>query len=412
MAILDPKSQLPERLKIYADQYRHELLDEVIPFWLRNSPDKEFGGFFTCLDQQGKVYDTDKFIWLQGRQVWCFSMLYNRVEKKQAWLDMALSGADFLEKYGRSASGDWYFSLERTGKPLIAPYNIFSDCFAVMAFSELYKITGLAKHRDIALETFSRILLRKDNWKGAFSKTVPGTRPLKNFALPMILANLSAELEHLQGDGYLYTMVPDLLTEILDQFYQPALGIVLENISPDGSFVDCFDGRLINPGHAIEAMWFVMDLGARLGKKEVIEKATQIALDMVEYGWDSQYGGIYYFMDAKGVPMQQLEWDQKLWWVHAEALVAMAKGYALTGNPACLTAFEKIHAYTWNHFRDPAGGDWFGYLHRNGALVSTMKGGKWKGCFHIPRSLFQVWKTFERLYTESVHENQQLSTPL
>ncbi|MDD2245247.1 MAG: AGE family epimerase/isomerase, partial [Dysgonamonadaceae bacterium] len=52
---------------ILENQYKSELLEKVLPFWLHKSQDKEFGGYFTCLDREGKVYDTDKFMWLQGR---------------------------------------------------------------------------------------------------------------------------------------------------------------------------------------------------------------------------------------------------------------------------------------------------------------------------------------------------------
>src|ERR1700676_2220150 len=110
----------------YIDLYRNNLLEDVIPFWLKNSSDKEYGGYFTCLDKSGEVYDTDKFIWLQCRQVWTFSMLYNQVEQRQQWLDFALQGADFLEANGRDTEGNWYFSLARDGRPLVQPYNIFS----------------------------------------------------------------------------------------------------------------------------------------------------------------------------------------------------------------------------------------------------------------------------------------------
>lgn len=109
----------------YAGQYKAELLDSVVPFWMNHSKDSEFGGYFTCLDRYGKVFDTDKFMWLQGREVWLFSMLYNKVEKRQEWLDMALHGAEFMKKHGMDAQGHWYFSLTREGKPLIQPYNIF-----------------------------------------------------------------------------------------------------------------------------------------------------------------------------------------------------------------------------------------------------------------------------------------------
>ena len=61
--------------KELAQLYKDTLLDNVLPFWEQNSIDWEQGGYFTCLDRSGKVYDTDKFIWLQNRQVWTFSML-------------------------------------------------------------------------------------------------------------------------------------------------------------------------------------------------------------------------------------------------------------------------------------------------------------------------------------------------
>ena len=66
---------------ILAEKYKKELLEQVVPFWLEHSQDRQCGGYFTCLLRDGKVFDTDKFIWLQGREVWFFSFLYNKVEK-------------------------------------------------------------------------------------------------------------------------------------------------------------------------------------------------------------------------------------------------------------------------------------------------------------------------------------------
>lgn len=111
--------------KQLAEQYKEELLDRVLPFWLEHSQDAEFGGYFTCLNRDGSVFDTDKFIWLQGREVWLFSMLYNKVEKRQEWLDCAIHGGEFLKKYGHDGNYNWYFSLDRQGNPLVEPYNIF-----------------------------------------------------------------------------------------------------------------------------------------------------------------------------------------------------------------------------------------------------------------------------------------------
>lgn len=378
---------------VLAAQYKTELFDNVIPFWLSHSQDKKYGGYLTCLDRQGNVYDTDKFIWLQGRQVWMFSMLYNKVEKRQEWLDCAIQGAEFLKKHGHDGNYNWYFSLTREGKPLVEPYNIFSYTFAAMAFGQLSLATGNQEYADIARRTFDTILSRRDNPKGRWNKAHPGTRPLKGFSLPMILSNLTLEIEHLIDQEIVEQIMEECIHEVMDVFRRPELGgIVVENVDQDGSLSDSFEGRLVNPGHGIEAMWFVMDLGERLHRPELIEKAVETTLKMVEYGWDKQHGGIFYFMDRKGFPLQELEWDQKLWWVHIETLVALLKGYQLTGSQPCLEWFEKVHTYTWDHFKDPDYPEWWGYLNRRGEVLLDLKGGKWKGCFHVPRGLYQCWK--------------------
>ena len=375
-------------------QYRDELLQNVIPFWLEKSQDKEYGGYFTCLDHQGNVFDTDKFIWLQGREVWLFAMLYNRVEKRQEWLDCAIQGAEFLKKYGHDGNLNWYFSLDQQGNPLVEPYNIFSYTFATMAFGQLSIATGNQEYADIAKRTFDIILSKQGNPKGKWNKAYPGTRSLKNFALPMILCNLALEIEPLLDEAFIEKTMDICIHEVMDVFLRPELGgIVVENVNADGSLSDTFEGRQLTPGHAIEAMWFIMDLGRRLNRPELIEKAVQTTLKMIDYGWDKEYGGIYYFMDRKGCPPQQLEWDQKLWWVHIETLISLIKGYQLTGNKECLQWFEKVHHYTWEHFKDPKHREWWGYLNRQGEVLLDLKGGKWKGCFHVPRGLYQVWKT-------------------
>lgn len=385
-------------LKELEQQYRSELLDNVIPFWVENSQDTDFGGYFSCLDRKGDVFDTDKFIWLQGREVWMFSMLYNKVEKRQEWLDCAIQGGEFLKKYGHDGNYNWYFSVDREGNPLVEPYNIFSYTFATMAFGQLSLATGNSEYADIAKKTFEIILSKIDNPKGKWNKSYPGTRNLKNFALPMILCNLSLEIEHLIDKDFLQRTIDDCIHEVMDVFLRPELGgIIIENVELDGSLSDTFEGRLMNPGHSIEAMWFIMDLGERLHRPELIEKAVKTTLTMIEYGWDKQYGGIYYFMDRLGHPTQQLEWDQKLWWVHIETLISLLKGYQLTGSKECLKWFEKVHEYTWSHFKDQEYPEWWGYLNRQGEVLLPLKGGKWKGCFHVPRGMYQCWKTLEKI---------------
>lgn len=384
--------------KQISSRYKRELLENCLPFWLEHSQDKEYGGYFSCLNRDGSVYDTDKFIWLQGREVWMFAMLYNNVEKNQQWLDCAIQGAEFLKKYGHDENWDFYFSVNREGRPLVQPYNIFSNTFACMAFAQLAKATGNEEYAQIARRIFGRILERRSNPKGQWCKAYPGTRPMKDFALPMIICNMALEIKDILEDkSVLEQTIDTCLHEVFDVFYQPELGCMLENVSSvDGSPVDCFEGREINPGHDLEALWFMMNLGVRRGDKALIEKCVEIALRVIERGWDKEFGGIYYFLDAKGVPQQKLEWDQKLWWVHIESAIAMLKGYQLTGNEKCLEWFLKLDAYLWDNFKDKEYPEWFGYLNRRGEVLLPLKGGKWKGCFHVPRGLYQIWKLAEK----------------
>ena len=379
-----------------AKKYESELFDNVLPFWLEHSQDKECGGYFSCLDRDGSVYDTDKFIWLQGREVWLFSMLCNKVENRPEWLKCARQGGEFLRKYGHDGNYDWYFSLTRDGRPLIEPYNIFSYTFATMAFAQLAK------------RTFDRILEKRDNPKDKWCKAHAGTRPIKDFALPMILCNLALEIEEFIDPQLIDRTIDECLHEVLDVFYQKDLGLIVENVSAeDNSLVDSFEGRTINPGHSLEAMWFVMDMGVRLGRRDLIDRAVEIALRTIEYGWDKQYGGIFYFMDRLGHPQQQLEWDQKLWWVHLESAIAMLKGYQLTGNRKCLAWFEKLDQYMWSHFKDAEYPEWFGYLNRRGEVLLPLKGGKWKGCFHVPRGLYQLWRILQQCAAQSASDEKQ-----
>jgi N-acylglucosamine 2-epimerase len=366
------------KIKEITNWYASQLKTSVIPFWENHSVDLNNGGFFTCLLKDGTVYDTDKFIWLQARQVWTFSMLYQKVEPNSKWLEIANYGAEFLN-------------------PLIQAYNIFSDCFAALAFGSLYKISQNPEHRIIAQDTFYKILKRRDNPKGKYNKSYPGTRDLKGFSLPMIMCNLALELSHILEPKQVSQILEENTHVVLEEFYHKEKKLIYENILPGGELFNSFEGRLINPGHGIEAMWFLMDIGEENGNKKLIEKAAQITLEILEFSWDPLYGGIFYFLDSEGHPPQQLEWDQKLWWVHIETLIALAKAYKLTGEDIYWNKFLEVHKYTSTHFPDPEFGEWYGYLNRRGEILLPLKGGKWKGFFHIPRGLLQIWKTLDAI---------------
>lgn len=317
---------------------------------------------------------------------------------------MARLGAEFLLAHGMDSEGNWYFALDRQGWPLVQPYNIFSDFFAAMAFCQYGLATAETRYTELALTTYKNILRRKDNPKGQYTKQVSENRPLRSMGYSMIMANLALEMESLLPTEELDRILETCVDEVMNCHLDNEQDLLYEYVLPDGGHVDCFDGRLLNPGHGIEAMWFVMDIALRRRDSSLIQKTVDVILRTLDFAWDTEYGGIYYFMDVKGHPPQQLEWDQKLWWVHMEALIALTKAYRATKHQMCLDWYLRVHDYTWSHFADPQYGEWFGYLNRQGQVLLNLKGGKWKGCFHVPRGLWLCYQEFLHLAQENDHQ--------
>jgi len=388
---------MKERFAQLAEQYRRALLDDVMPFWQRHSLDRAHGGYLTCLDREGAVYDTDKYMWLQGRELWTFAMLYNRVQRREDWLEAAECGYRFLRDHAMDARGNWYFRLDRAGRPLVQPYSLPSDCFGAIGMAQYALAAGDDEAAQIARRTVRNILGRLGNPKGQYNKLVSGARPMKDFVTPMLLCTLAPEVEPLIGADEADALLRGAVRQMIDLHVDANTLLTYENVAPDGGHPDTFEGRLIAPGHAIEGMGFVLMAARRWDDAPLAERAVEAALRMLDFAWDAPHGGLFYFLDARGRPRRELDWDQKLWWVHTETLQTLALGYAITGRAECLEWYEKVHPYAWSNFADEAYGEWFGYLHRRGERLLEVKGGPWKGCFHVPRALHACWKEFAAL---------------
>jgi N-acylglucosamine 2-epimerase len=384
-----------------AEIYRNELLTNVLPFWEQHSVDHEFGGYFTCLDREGQIFGTDKYVWLQGRQVWMFSTLYNQLDARPEWLELAGLGASFLKDHARAADGTWYFALSREGVPLPKSYSIFSDCFAAIAFNQYYIATDDAESRELAESTYRSVMARMPDPGSLQDVKDDGSSRMLRLALPMIMSNVTIELANILEDQFVESTSKACISQLFEHFLDPDRNILRERISATASFVDNPNGRLVNPGHGIEAMWFAMDIGERFGDQALIDRAVEVMLSTIDFGWDREHDGIFYFLDIHGDPVQELEWDQKLWWVHLETLVALAMAYRLTGRSDCRDWFDRVHEYTWQRFPDPEYGEWWGYLNRRGEVSIQSKGGVWKGCFHVPRGLYRCMREFEKIQKHS-----------
>ena len=391
-----------DTLKSYQNKFHSELYDNVLPFWLQNSLDQEFGGYFNCLDRDGSVYDTKKHVWLQGRQVWMMSKIHNTVAKageQSPYLQAAELGARFLRKNARTKENRVYFALTREGKPAFLQRKMFSECFYVMAMAEYARASGDKAARKEARSLFESVIQYAKNPALLGKPVYKHSTPVSELAVPMILLNLIEEVNDPGEDAY-----PELskwCVKQIDKHIRPELGLVLETVGANGEVLDSPDGRLVNPGHAIEAGWFLMQYAIKTQNQKLQQQSLQMIDWSYDFGRDREYDGIYYFLDAKGHSPLQLEWPMKLWWVHCETMVAFIMAYQLTGDPSYFRKFEHITSYCWNHFKDPRFPEWFGYLDRRGDVSQRFKGGPYKGCFHVPRSLYLVHKVLTELIAKT-----------
>lgn len=375
--------------------YRRTLTHDVLPFWLKHGLDHEHGGIITSLDRDGRILDTDKSLWFQGRAGWMFATLYHSLEPRQEWLDAAISCVGFLDRHGYSVDdrGKMYFTTTRDGLPLRMRRYAFSESFAAIAHAALARATGSDAAASAAKSDFASYLHHAFEPGAVTPKVNPETRPILGIGPLMIGIATAQELRANLGEVVISGRTPTgwiehFIGTIERLFFKPDLQVLLETVGPDGSIIDHFDGRTLNPGHAIECSWFVLH-EANLQKNEGWKQLGLRILDcMWERGWDEEHGGLFYFRDLNGLPVQEYWHDMKFWWPHCEAIIATMMAWQATGDAKYARWHQQVHDWSFAHFPDAEHGEWYGYLHRDGTPSVRLKGNLWKGPFHLPRMLW------------------------
>jgi N-acylglucosamine 2-epimerase len=381
--------------EIMKEIYRDGLLNDTLPFWMDHSIDREHGGFITSLDQDGSILDTDKGVWQQGRFTWLLGELYNNVEPRQEWLDLALHGIRFIEEHCYDpADGRMWFHVTRDGKPIRKRRYAFSESFTAIAYGELAKATGDESYATKAEAAFQNFIDHNQDPQGVEPKFTD-VRSTRGIGFPMITINTAQELRESIGlesaDHWIDTSI-----ESMRQFHiKEDIQCVVETVGSNGELLNHFDGRTLNPGHAIEGAWFIMAEGKHRGDDSLIDLGCQMLDWMWQRGWDNEHGGMLYFTSIDGKPIQEYWHDMKFWWPHNETIIATLMASQLTGNPKYADWHRQVHDWSYQHFADQEHGEWFGYLLRDGSVSNRLKGNLWKGPFHFPRMQLLCWKALE-----------------
>jgi N-acylglucosamine 2-epimerase len=378
--------------------YRDGLLHDTLGFWLPRAIDREHGGYITALGEDGAVLQTDKSVWFQGRFAWLLATLYSTVERRSEWLEYAKHGIDFINRYCFDQDGRMFFLVTREGQPLRKRRYCFSEMFAIVALAAYGHAAADKLAMQQALDLFRRVL----QFQGE-PKTNPATRPMKGLVMPMILIVTAQEVRKATQDPLCTEVIDGCIAEIERDFLKPEFKCLLETVGPGGEFIDTFDGRMMNPGHAIEAGWFILEEARLRGSDRRLIRLGSTIIDwMLDWGWDRDHGGILYYRDVKGLPCTEYWHDMKFWWPHNEAIIGTLLALLLTGEPKYARWHHMVHDWAYAHFPDPLHGEWFGYLHRDGSVSTRLKGNVWKGPFHLPRMQWYCW---QRLAAELQQRN-------
>lgn len=378
-----------EYIKSWAESYKKDLTENIMPFWMKYGLDRENGGVYTCVDRDGSLMDTTKSVWFQGRFAFICSFAYNNVEKNQEWLDAAKSTLEFIEKHCFDEQGHMYFSVTAEGKPLRKRRYVFSETFAAIAMSEYALATGdqhWAKRAIQVFEDTQRFLATPGFLPAKFEADVK----LQGHSIVMILINVGSCIRKVVDDPKLTQQIDESIEKLKKYFIHPKFKCLLETVGENGEFIDTNMTRTINPGHCIETSWFIMEEAKLRGwDKPMLDMALQVFDWSWDWGWDKQYGGIINFRDCKNLPPQDYSQDMKFWWPQCETIIASLYAYLGTGDEKYLYRHERISEWTYAHFPDAEYGEWYGYLHRDGTVAQPAKGNLYKGPFHIPRMMIK-----------------------
>jgi len=384
--------------EFYLKEYRDGLLSDTLPFWFPRCIDEEHGGFLLARDRDGSLLDDDKGMWQQCRGTWLLATLFNTVEQNSAWLDWASCGLDFIGKHGRDTDGRMWFHLTRDGRPIRKRRYVFTECFGAIAYAAMARATGEEAHAETARDLF-RLAKRHFTEPRLAKPKFTYTRPAKAIGEPMIQLVTAQELRLNLGDDSFTGDIDAAIEEIRRDFMKPEIECVMETVAPDGSIIDHFDGRTLNPGHAIECAWFILwEAKLRSNDPDLIRTGCQILDWMMARGWDGEHGGLFYFRDVYDKPVQEYWHDMKFWWPHNEAIIASLLALSLTGEEKYATMHQLVHDWAHARFADKEHGEWYGYLHRDGRVSVPLKGNLWKGPFHMPRMQLVCWKLMEEYF--------------
>ena len=391
-------------INYYYEAYKNYLLNGIMSFWENRTKDNEFGGYFTCFDRQGNLTDPKKYIWFQGRQLWIFSALSN-VFQDEKWMLLANHGRNFLVQHAYAGNGRWNYQLTQEGKVEIGTNSIYSDLFVLSGLAEYAIAAKSDKDEKLILDTYKSI--EKNVYNMDFKEIYHNVwnPKYKKHGLYMITLIVAPIVSKVIGDEKTKGLIDHCLENILYVFAKDEHETLFEAVGRNGEYMDDDEGHITYPGHTFESCWASIFEGRRRHDQSIIDRAVKIFDWAYRWGHDDQYGGIYSYVDVKNKTPKQFDWnketnmswDDKNFWVNAEAIAVTAAVFSETKNMDNFSRFIDISDWTYKHFFDQRYGEWYAELFRDGTIKRSDKGTIWKAAYHVPRGILIAMQEFKGL---------------
>ena len=392
---------MERRKKILKNKAKTELIN-ILDYWLKNTIDKENGGFIGEINHQNVINNnSEKGAVLNARILWSFSAAY-AVEKNPEYLKTAKRAFQYIKDYFFDKEfGGIFWSVNADGKPKDTKNQIYAIAFVIYGLSEFYKIFKNEDALELAQSLFYKIELYSKDYKnkGYLEAFTRDWQEIEDLRLSEKDANekktMNTHLHIVEAYANLYLIWPnpklkDSIKEILEV-------IAIYFIDKDSWHLKLFFDEnwkekedVISYGHDIEAAWLLQWCAEAIEDEVLIKNYQKYAVafaDATKEGLDAD-GGLWYEYE----PKEQKLIAEKHWWPQAELWIGMINAWQLTQNEEFLEITEKNFEFVEKYIIDHKNGEWIWGVYADYSPILKDKAGFWKCPYHNSRACIELIK--------------------
>ena len=392
---------MERRKEILKNKAKTELIN-ILDYWLKNTIDKENGGFIGEINHQNVINNnSEKGAVLNARILWSFSAAY-AVEKNPEYLKTAKRAFQYIKDYFFDKEfGGIFWSVNADGKPKDTKNQIYAIAFVIYGLSEFYKIFKNEDALELAQSLFYKIELYSKDYKnkGYLEAFTRDWQEIEDLRLSEKDANekktMNTHLHIVEAYANLYLIWPnpklkDSIKEILEVIALYFINKYTWHLKLffDENWKEKED--VISYGHDIEAAWLLQWCAETIEDVDLVRSYQKYAVEFAKStkeGIDSD-GGLWYEYE----PKEQKLIAEKHWWPQAELWIGMINAWQLTQNEEFLDITEKNFEFVEKYIIDHKNGEWIWGVYADYSPILKDKAGFWKCPYHNSRACIELIK--------------------